>query len=181
MRSPRAFIFLSLGAFATIVVLACWYDRTLALRAAEDHVEVTVDIVQEHSSKVFGMLELVLDQIGLRTAGLDREAISRSKDIENFLRDTRDRRNPISSIELTDATGHVLASSQSPHPPSVAFENRSDFRFSLESNGETLVGGPHLGTFALSQRRSISTGDFDGVIVIDISSVYFENFFRGLD
>jgi two-component system NtrC family sensor kinase len=181
MRFNRAFMVLSLVALATIVALASWYDRALALRAAEDHVELTVDVMREHSLKVFGMLELVLDQIRLRTAGLDRETISRSDEIASFLRETRDRMNPISSIDLTDPTGHVLASSQSPPPPSLTYEDRSDFQALRENDPGTLVGEPRLGTFELTRRRSTSTGEFDGVISIAISAAYFENFFRGLD
>src|ERR1700756_4265164 len=43
------------------------------------------------------------------------------------------------------------------------------------------VGEQHLGTFALSWRKSPSTGGFDGVIGIEVGVQYFENFFRGLD
>jgi signal transduction histidine kinase len=179
-RRFAQWVVLSLIALAAVVILACWYDRTLALHAAEDHVELTVDTMREHSLKVFTTLELVFDQIRLRTAPLDPETISRSETIARFLRETRDRMNPISSIVLTDAAGRVLASSQSPSPPSLAFADRADLVAHRESDGRTVFGEPRLGTFSLSQRRS-STGEFDGIISIEISAGYFENFFRGLD
>jgi hypothetical protein len=72
----------------------------------------------------------------------------RSDEIANFLREPRDRMNPISSIDLTDAAGDVLASSQSPPPPSLTFEDRPDFQALRESDPGTLVGEPRLGTRA---------------------------------
>ena len=181
MRHPRrAFILLSLLALVAIVILASWHDRGVALRTTEDHVDLSVGIMSEHALKVFETQELVLDQIALRTAGLDWDAISRSDKIATFLRETRDRLNQISSIWLADATGRVRASSQATYPRELSFENREDFR-ALRNGGGTLIGKPRLGTFALSRRRSSPTGDFDGVIVIEVAVEYFESFFRGLD
>jgi hypothetical protein len=68
-----------------------------------------------------------------------------------------------------------------PYPRSLTFENRDDFRAHRESDHSMLIGEQHLGTFGLSWRRSSSTGEFDGVIGIEIGVEYFENFFRGLD
>jgi signal transduction histidine kinase len=181
MRPHRAFVVLSLLVLATAAGFASWYDRSAALRAAEDHVGMTVGVMREHASKVFETQELVLDQIRLRTAGLDWEAIGRSDQIANYLRETRDRMNQISSIWLADSTGRVRASSDSARPRSLSFENRDAFRALRESDGGTHVGEPHLGTFALSRRISSSTGAFSGVIGIEISVAYFESFLRRLD
>ena len=181
MRFNRTFMVLSLAAVATIVALASWYDRTLALRAAEDHVELTVDVMREHSLKVFGMLDFALDQIRLRTAGLDHEAISRSDEVANFLRETRDRMNPISSIEIVDAGGHVLASSQSSLLPNQSLDTMSDPGMRGEGDRGMMIGETRLGTFALSRPRATPTGEFDGVVSIAVSAEYFAAFFRGLD
>ena len=67
--------------------------------------------------------ELVHEQIELRIAGLDWEAIGRSPELASFLRKTRDRINQISSIWLADTMGHVRASSGLPYPRSLTFEN----------------------------------------------------------
>ena len=181
MRSLRALMVLSLAVMAAVAALASWYDRRVALSAAEDHVKLAIAIIHEHALKVFETQELLLDQIRLRTAGLDWEAVSRSPEIANFLSQTRDRMNQISSIWLADATGHVRASNQSSFPRSVSFQDRDEFRAHRERDQGTFVGGPHLGAFALSQRRSSSAGDFDGAIGIEIAVAYFESFLRGLD
>jgi signal transduction histidine kinase/ActR/RegA family two-component response regulator len=181
MRSPRIFIVLSLGGVATVVALASWYDRSGTLHAAEDHVELTVGLMREHSLNVFQTQELINEQIALRTQGLDWEAISRSRELASFLRETRDRMSQISSIWLADTTGRVRASSGLPYPRGLSFENQDDFRAHRETSRGMLVGEQHLGTFALSWRRSSSTGGFDGVIGIEIGVEYFENFFRELD
>ena len=44
MRSPRAFMVASFAGLAVVVALAGWYDRKGALHAAEDHVELTVEL-----------------------------------------------------------------------------------------------------------------------------------------
>jgi len=137
--------------------------------------------MREHALNVFQTQELVHEQIQLRAAGLDWEAISRSQKFASYLQETLNRMSQISSIWLADTTGHVRASSGLPYPRSLTFENRDDFRAHRESDHGMLVGEQHLGTFGLSWLRSSSTGDFDGVIGIEIGVAYFENFFRGLD
>jgi hypothetical protein len=181
MRSSRAVMVFSFAGLAAVVALAGWYDRSVALRAAEDQVELTVGLVRQHALNVLATQELVHEQIWLRTAGLDWEDISRSEGLASFLLEMRNRMSQISSIWLADTTGHVRASSGLPYPRSLTFENRDDFRAHRESDHGMLIGEQHLGTFGLSWRRSSSTGEFDGVIGIEIGVEYFENFFRGLD
>ena len=181
MRSPRTFMVCSFAGLVALVALASWYDRIGALHAAEDHVESTVSLLRQHASNAFQTQALVHEQVILRTAGLDWEKISRSDELASFLRETRNRMSQISSIWLADTTGHVRASSGLPYPRSLTFENRGDFRAHQESDHGMLVGEQHLGTFALTWRRPSSTGEFDGVIGIEIGVEYFENFFRGVD
>ena len=181
MRSPRAFMVVSLVGLATVVVLASWYDRSIALRAAEDQVQSTIGLMREHALNVFQTQELIHEQIRLRTAGMDWDSISRSEELASFLQETRNRMSQISSIWLADGAGHVRASSGLPYPRSLTFESREDFLAHREGASGMLIGEQHLGTFALSWRRSSSIGDFDGVIGIEIGIEYFENFFRGLD
>ena len=181
MRSPRAFMVLSLAGLATIVALASWYDRRIALRAAEDRVQSLVGLMREHALNVFQTQELVYEQIRLRTAGLDWDAISRSEDLPSFLQEARNRMSQISSIWPGDSTGHVRVSSGLPYPRSLTLENRDDFRAHREGDRGMLVGEQHLGAFGLTWRRSSPAGGFDGVIGIEIGVENFENFFRGLD
>ena len=181
MRSSRTFMVFSFAGLAAVVALAGWYDRSVALHAAEDHVESTVSLLRQHALNVFQTQELVHEQIRLRVAGLDWEDISRSEELASFLRETRDRMSQISSIWLADTTGHVRASSGLPYPRSLTFENRDDFRAHREGDHGMLSANSISARFGLSWRRSSSTGEFDGVIGIEIGVEYFENFFRGLD
>ena len=181
MRSPRAVMVLSFAGLAAVVALAGWYDRSVTLRVAEDQVESKVGLLRQHALNVFQTQALVHEQIRLRTAGSDWENISHSDELASFLRQTQNRMSQISSIWLADTTGHVRASSGLSYPRSLTFENRDDFRAHRGSDHGMLIGEQHLGTFGLSWRRSSSTGEFDGVIGIEIGVEYFENFFRGLD
>jgi signal transduction histidine kinase/CheY-like chemotaxis protein len=181
MRWPRTFFAYSLVGLAAVVALASWYDRIGALRAAEDRVGSTVNLLRQHALNVFQAQELVHGQISLRAAGLDWEDISRSEEFLSFLRETRDRMSQISSIWLVDPTGHVRTSSGLPYASGMTLENRDDFRTHRGDDHGMLVGEQHLGTFGLSWRKSSPTGEFDGVIGIEVGVKYFENFFRGLD
>ena len=155
MRSPRAFMVLSFAGLVAVVAFASWYDRKIALQAAEDRVQSTVGLMREHALNVFQTQELVYDQIRLRTAGLDWDTISRSKELASFLQQTRDQMSQISSIWLADSTGHVRASSGLPYPRSLTFENRDDFRAHREDDHGMLVGEQHLGTFGLTLAQVI--------------------------
>jgi len=172
---------LAFAGLAAVVALAGWYDRSVTSHAAEDHVELTIGLMREHALNVFRTQELVHEQIRLRAAGLDWEDISRSQGLASFLRETRDRMSQISSIWLADPAGHVRASSGLPYPSSMTLGNRDDFRTHRGGDHGMLVGEQHLGTFGLSWRKSSPTGEFDGVIGIEVGVEYFENFFRGLD
>jgi hypothetical protein len=99
-----------------VVAFASSQDRSAILGAAEDHVELSVGLLREHALNVFATQELVHEQIGARIAGVDWEAISRSREVASFLRETRDRISQISSIWLADPTSHVPASSSLPYP-----------------------------------------------------------------
>jgi signal transduction histidine kinase/CheY-like chemotaxis protein len=181
MRSSRTFIVFSFASLAAVVALAGWYDRSVALHAAEDHVESTVNLLRQHALNVFQTQALVHEQIRLRVAGLDWDDISRSDELAGFLREMRSRMSQISSIWLADTMGHVRASSGLPYPRSVTFEDRDDFRAHRKGDHGMLIGEQQLGAFGLSWRRSSSTSEFDGVIGIEIGVEYFQNFFRGLD
>jgi len=171
----------SLAGLMAVVALASWHDRSRTLRAAEDHVELTVGLLREHALDVFATQELAQEQIQARTAALDWEAISRSQELVSFLRKLRDRMSQISSIWLADGLGHVRASSGLPYPQALTLENSEEFRAHRAHARGLFVGGQRLGTFGLSWRRLSATGEFDGVIGIEIAVQYFENFFRGVD
>ena len=171
----------SFTGLVAVVALASWQDRSSTLRAAEDHVELTVGLLREHALNVFATQELVHEQIQLRTTGLDWDAISRSEALASFLRNLRDRMSQVSSIWLADRMGRVRTTSGLPYPRAMTIENSEEFRLHRARDRGMLVGEQRLGTFGVSWRRSSSTGEFDGVIGTEIAVQYFENFFRGLD
>src|SRR5271169_2785383 len=105
MRSSRTFMVFSFAGLAAVVALASWYDRSVALHAAEDHTEATVSLLRQHALNVFETQALVHEQIKLRVAGLDWEDISRSDELAGFLREMQNRMSQISSIWLADTTG----------------------------------------------------------------------------
>ena len=84
-RMPRRTVRLIQGLMAMSVLvpiigigLVVWQDRDAVLSAAERHVEQSVDILHEHTLKVFEIHDLVLDKIAMRTDGLDWATIAGS-------------------------------------------------------------------------------------------------------
>jgi hypothetical protein len=127
-----------------VVAFASSQDRSAILGAAEDHVELSVGLLREHALNVFATQELVHEQIGARIAGVDWEAISRSREVASFLRETRDRISQISSIWLADPTSHVPASSSLPYPRGLTFENSEEFRAHHAGDRGMHIGEQHL-------------------------------------
>ena len=164
--------------------LVIWQDRNAVLRAAERHVEQSVDILHEHTLKVFEIHDLVLDKIAMRTDGLDWATISGSPAIAEFLASAIAHIRHVSSIWLIDRDGKVrLSSNPSQDTAGVTVENREYFLAERDNPAPTFISKPYMGRlspkalFGVARRRSTENGAFDGVIRISVPVEYFERLF----
>ena len=183
----RALLCLSLIVPALIVVLVAWQDRGAVLHEAEQRVEKTVGIMQEHAVKIFDTHALVLEMVAQRIAGLDWNAIAHSADIATFLREVDAPRNQIASIWLADEEGIAHASSAALPPAGSTEFDRDYFQAQRDGNTGLFIGSPHISrvtkepSFGVSRRRLNRDGSFGGVIHVAVSISYFEHFFRSLE
>ncbi|HEX6843268.1 MAG TPA: ATP-binding protein [Stellaceae bacterium] len=168
-----------------------WYDRDAVLHAAERHVDEAVDLLHEHTLKVFEIHDLVLDKVAMRIDGLDWATISSSPAIADFLAGAVAHMSHVNSIWLIDADGKVRVSSDpAVDVTSVSVEQREYFRAERDPPGETFISKPYAGRigpmlhkplFSVARRRSADNGAFDGVVRISVPVEYFEHLFVSIE
>ncbi|HEX7969643.1 MAG TPA: cache domain-containing protein, partial [Stellaceae bacterium] len=188
IRLIQALVVMSVLVPAIGIGLAAWQDRRAIVSDAEQDVEQSVNILHEHTLKVFEIHELILDKIAMRTDGLDWASIAESPATSEFLRQVIANVNYISSIWLIDADGKVRATSnQSQNIAGLTVADREYFRAERDTDVTTFISKPYIGRlsgqplFGVARRRSTGTGAFDGVICISVPVEYFERLFRSVE
>jgi signal transduction histidine kinase len=173
--------------------LVIWQDRDAVLRAAERHVEQSVDVLHEHTLKVFEIHDLVLDKVAMRIDGLDWATIGSSPDVADFLVGAIAHMSYIQAIWLIDGDGMVRVSSDPTQDISgVSVEHREYFRAERDAPSATFISKPyaariapariaHKQLFGVARRRAAQNGAFDGVIRISVPVDYFEHLFTGIE
>ncbi|HEY0526789.1 MAG TPA: ATP-binding protein [Stellaceae bacterium] len=170
-----------------VMALVASQNYRQVMEDADRVVQRTVDILAEHTLKVFETEELILDRIEGRLAGLGWDEIDRSAEITPFLRSLEAGRGQVVSIWLIDADGYVRNASV-PWQPALNGADRDYVAVHRErADAGTFVGSAYTGrttgapSFGLSRRRSRpADGGFDGVIAISVSAGYFQSFFRSV-
>ena len=168
--------------------IVIWHDRDAVLQAAERHVEQSVDVLHEHTLKVFEIHDLVLDKVAMRIDGLDWATIGSSPAIADFLAGTVAHIRHIHTIWLIDRDGKVRVSSDpSQDIAGLTVEDREYFRAERDAPGATFISKPYTGRlrhtqlFGVARRRSAESGAFDGVIRISVPVDYFEHLFTNIE
>src|SRR5690348_259114 len=171
--------------------LVMWHDRDAVLHAAERHVEEAVDLLREHTLKVFEIHDLVLDKVAMRIDGLDWPTIGGSPDVVDFLAGTIAHMPHVNSIWLIDRDGKVRVSSDPTQDiAGLTVGDREYFRAERDPPGATFISKPYTGRigpmlhkqlFGVARRRSADNGAFDGVIRIAVPVEYFEHLFLSIE
>ena len=167
-----------LGAFA-------WLTYQSTLTDAEELVASTVDVLHEHTLKIFETHELILDQVANLVAGRDAEEVAAAPDINSKLQRLEQGRAQVASIWLMDSQGLARASSV-PWSPGLNGSDRDYFRAHRDRDIGTYVGKAYVGratgrrSFGFSRRWPTADGVFGGVLSISVSSDYFSAFFAGV-
>jgi two-component system, NtrC family, sensor kinase len=182
MRSPRqsAIRLLQLMMIASVVlpavlfVFASWLSYRHEQAVADDRIERTLDIVHEHSLKVFQTGERAIAEVEEVIREMADDAIAADQQrLHDRLRRIVDAVPQFQAIAVADRNGKVLASSTlTPIANDVSMADRAYFR-SLAAGAEgTLVsetlmprwGGLRNPFFTLSRRRASPDASFNGVI-----------------
>ena len=166
---------------------AAWLNYRHEEEVADDRIERSLDILHEHTLKVFQTVEGAIAEVNEIVRGMPDDAIradqprlhERMKRIVEVLPQLR-------AIFLIDRDGRPLASSQLVQVPAdLRSRERSFFNVHIAGDVGTFVSEvvePRLaifGTpfFVLSRRRPSDDGTFNGVIAVAVVPQYFEEFY----
>jgi two-component system NtrC family sensor kinase len=166
---------------------ASWLSYRHEHALADDRIERSLDILHEHTLKVFQTVQRAtaeVDEIvrGMSDADIRREQLR----LHDRLKRIVDSLPQLRAIFLIDHNGHPLVSSQLAQvPPDFNVSDR-DF-FTAHKGGEvgTFVSAvliprlTGLGTpfFVLSRRRPSADDSFNGVVAAAVLPRYFEEFY----
>jgi two-component system NtrC family sensor kinase len=167
---------------------ASWEQYRAISRLADERIARSLDLAVEHAAKFFQSLEVVFASIDEIMHGrADQSLRLHEAELSERLKLMAAAISDIQSIWLFDSTGAPIASSTTyPVPSSLNNSDRDYFSAQLDRNVGTYVGRilttrvGHRLFFAVSRKRSSSSGDFSGVTAIAVSPSAFEQFYRHL-
>jgi PAS domain S-box-containing protein len=166
---------------------AALYDRSRVLEQADERVEHTTRLLDEHAAKVFETLDLVMTLVTARIEGRSWEAIHQDRALFDELSAIKDSLPQIDGIFLVGPEGRTWMTSRVfPAPEGADFSDRDYFVAHRDQDAGTFISRTYIGKiskhpiFNVSRRRSGPAGDFDGVVGISVSLSYFDRFYATL-
>jgi two-component system NtrC family sensor kinase len=185
----RLIVVLSLLVPALLFGWATWEARQAIDAQADERIERSLDVLQEHALKALQTVERSIAEINEVLRGLDDGDI-REHESELYLRFKRTQQAlaHIESIWVFDRDGHPMVSSTIlPVPRELNNSDRGYFRAQKSGEGGTYVGEivrarvGSLRFFVVSGRRTGSEpGRFDGVIGVTVMPDHFNEFYAKL-
>ena len=175
---------------ALLFALAAWQSRRAAMRDAKALVERTVSVLQEHAVKVFETHQLVIDRVNGRLRFMNWSSEADRGDLHAILAGLQEGLDQIATITVTDAEGHLRASSRFlPADPNVSFADRDWFQALRSANVKpAYVSRSYIGrqsdepVFNVAERAvGPVPGAFDGVVAVSVNRHYFESFYASID
>ncbi len=182
-----------LAAFVLPVILFIFlaitnYRHTHAV--ADDRIERTVNILQEHALKVFETIERSISETNeVVRAMTDDEIAADEARLHLRLRRLVTSSPQFKSLWIFDPNGRSLVNSIAyPQPQGLNFSDRDYFRAHIGIGAQIFVGQvlqprdpyPDGDFFSVSKSRPSPDGSFRGVIQLSILPSYFEQFFARL-
>src|SRR5215467_3500998 len=190
MRSARqsAVRLLQLMMVASVVLpvvlfaFASWesYDHEYAV--ADDRIERSLDILHEHTLKVFQTVERAIAEIDEVMRGMSDEEIRANQSrLHDRVKRIVEALPQVRAIFLIDRDGRPMVSSQVAVPPNFDNKERSFFSEHLSGHAGIYVSEvvpprlPSFGDyfFVLSRRRPSVDGSFTGVTAVAVLPRYF--------
>lgn len=182
-----------LAAFVLPVILFVFlaitnYRHTQAV--ADERIERTVNILQEHALKVFETIERSIAETNEVVRGMTDDEIAADEGrLHLRLRQLVTALPQFKSLWVFDPNGRALVNSLAyPQPAGLNFSDRDYFRAHIGTGGQIFVGEvlkprdpyPDGDFFSVSKGRPSPDGSFRGVIQLSILPSYFEQFFAKL-
>ena len=186
-RSTIALLAVSILLPLVLFALAAFQNKQDVERAAVRHVERNVRILHEQALKVFDTQELMIDQLNGRVRKLDWTDRAAVEDLHSQLAHLQALLPQVATISITDADGHLRATSRvGPVDPGLDLSDRDYFQ-ALEAHdtprpliSRGVIGRlSHEPVFNIAARlQGPVEGRFIGVIVVSIDEAYFTSFYR---
>src|SRR6516164_1983760 len=195
MRSARqsAIRLLQLMMVASVVLplmlfaFAAWLNYHHELSVADDRIERSLDIIHEHTLKVFQTIERTIAEVNEIVRGMPDEEIRQEQPrLHERIKRIVDVLPQLRAIFLIDRNGQPILSSQFVQVPgNLRSRERSFFNVHIDSDVGIYVSEvvePRLAAlgspfFVLSRRRPSEDGSFDGVVAVAVVPQYFEEFY----
>jgi two-component system, NtrC family, sensor kinase len=172
---------------AALFAWAAWLNYRHEYAIADERIERSLDILHEHTLKVFQTVERAIAEVDEIVRGMPDEAIRGDQmRLHDRLKRIVDALPQLRAIFLVDRGGQPLVSSQLPQVPAdFNAKDRSFFSVHVTGHAGTYVSDvmtPRLtgfGTpfFVLSRRRPSADGSFNGVAAVAVLPQYFEEFY----
>jgi two-component system NtrC family sensor kinase len=158
-------------------------------RVADERLERTVNILQEHGLKVFETIERGIAETNEIVRSMsDDEIVADEARLHERLR-LLTQSPQFKSLWVFDRNGRALVNSLAyPQPPGLNFADRDYFQAHIGNSRDIFVGevlrprAPYPGEdfFSVSRARPSPDGMFRGVVQLSIRPSYFEQFFDKL-
>ena len=172
---------------AVLFTFASWLSHRHEYAVADDRIERSLDILHEHTLKVFQTVERAMAEVEEIVRDLPDGAIRNDQArLHLRLKNIVEALPQLRAIFLVDREGKPLVSSQFAQlPADFNARDRDFFNVNAMPQGETYVSevlNPRRdssGTpfFVLSRRRPSADGSFNGVSVVAVVPEYFEEFY----
>src|SRR6266700_2681982 len=195
MRSARqsAIRLLQLMMVASVVLplvlfaFAAWLNYRHEYAVADDRIERSLDILHEHTIKVFQTVERAIAEVNEIVRGMTDDDIRREQSrLHERVKRIVDALPQVRAIFIIDRDGRPLVSSQLARIP-ADFDARERSFFNVHAAGDvgTYVSdvvtprltGLSTPFFVLSRRRPSADGKFNGVVAVAVLPQYFEEFY----
>src|SRR5215469_1269745 len=195
MRSARqsAVRLLQLMMVASVVLpvvlfaFAGWLNYRHEYAVADDRIERSLDILHEHTLKVFQTVERAMAEVNEIVRGMSDDDMRRDQShLHERMKRIVDALPEVRAIFLIDRAGRPVVSCRLAQIP-ADFDSRERSFFAAQTAGDagTYVSeiltprltGLSTPFFVLSRRRPSADGAFNGVVAVAVLPQYFEEFY----
>jgi two-component system, NtrC family, sensor kinase len=170
-----------------LFAFAGWLNYRHEYAVADDRIERSLDILHEHTLKVFQTVERAMAEVNEIVRGMSDDDIRRDQShLHERVKRIVDALPQVRAIFLVDRDGRPLVSSQLARIP-ADFDARERSFFNVHAAGDvgTYVSevvtprltGLSTPFFVLSRRRPSADGTFNGVVAVAVLPQYFEEFY----
>jgi two-component system NtrC family sensor kinase len=187
-RPLRLLIVASLLLPLTIFAVGSWISYGDHFDAAEDRLQRTVGMIQEHAIKVFETFEIserYMEELfnDVSNAEISKDEAEYSGRIRNFIRVPPQLRD----LWVIDEAGHPLvAGTLYPVSRTLDLSDRDYFRAHQSAAVDTYVSevvearAANTNFFAITRKRLSPGGRFDGIYLVSIAPEYFSRYYASL-